>query len=531
MKAPVIIAYVPVLHEGYHRLFQKYPKAKIYILGADIVSANRVLVKDLRALDPELVKQALSAWRPAGSVEVADKSKLEALAKAETPVVMPDEDISHDLAERYFNGHEVEFSPVFLRWDRRRSSAQEAVAFDHEVTAAEADANIMKTAHAEAARSADIWRRVGAVLVAKNGAALKAHNQAQPSSVSSWTAGDPRNNFGQGAEIDASLFAHAEAALIARAARTGVVTEGASLYVTTFPCPTCAKLIAGAGVAKLYYARGYSMLDGDGILKAGGVKIIKVSVHLEEDPPEVWKPYPNVKTQPNSKNRKLVLFNIGGTLIEGTIHNREAQAVNNVHEISVEIKEDFRGYSDKIVLAALLRNEGWAEDQIKGAMPDLLRELDQVHKRSFREGSIKIMPGVLALLNTLKEHDVLLGLTTANLKTIARRKLEAVGLYSYFSVGGFGDDPHTTRADLIRLAIQRAGFEDAKDQVYIIGDTQRDIFAANEAGIVHSIGVSNGDDIQPFYDAGAEAAFESFTNTANVLAKLGISAKPASSSS
>ncbi|HEX3082035.1 MAG TPA: HAD family hydrolase, partial [Candidatus Saccharimonadia bacterium] len=283
--------------------------------------------------------------------------------------------------------------------------------------------------------------------------------------------------------------------------------------------------------AKLYYARGYSMLDGDGILKAGGVKIIKVSVHLEEDPPEVWKPYPNVKTQPNSKNRKLVLFNIGGTLIEGTIHNREAQAVNNVHEISVEIKEDFRGYSDKIVLAALLRNEGWAEDQIKGAMPDLLRELDQVHKRSFREGSIKIMPGVLALLNTLKEHDVLLGLTTANLKTIARRKLEAVGLYSYFSVGGFGDDPHTTRADLIRLAIQRAGFEDAKDQVYIIGDTQRDIFAANEAGIVHSIGVSNGDDIQPFYDAGAEAAFESFTNTANVLAKLGISAKPASSSS
>jgi dCMP deaminase len=48
------------------------------------------------------------------------------------------------------------------------------------------------------------------------------------------------------------------------------------MYVTTFPCPPCAKMIAFSGVKKLYYAGGYGVLDGEAIMKSKGVEIIFV---------------------------------------------------------------------------------------------------------------------------------------------------------------------------------------------------------------------------------------------------------------
>jgi dCMP deaminase len=48
------------------------------------------------------------------------------------------------------------------------------------------------------------------------------------------------------------------------------------MYVTDFPCPPCAKLIAGAGIAKLYFRSGYAVLDGQEVLEAAGVELLKV---------------------------------------------------------------------------------------------------------------------------------------------------------------------------------------------------------------------------------------------------------------
>jgi dCMP deaminase len=94
--------------------------------------------------------------------------------------------------------------------------------------------------------------------------------------------GDPRSNFNKGVHYEISTAAHAEARLIARAAREGIATEGAVLYVTDFPCPPCAKLIAAAGIAKLYSRRGYAVLDGNDVLEAAGVEI--ALVHLVQAP-------------------------------------------------------------------------------------------------------------------------------------------------------------------------------------------------------------------------------------------------------
>jgi dCMP deaminase len=77
--------------------------------------------------------------------------------------------------------------------------------------------------------------------------------------------------------LELSTAIHAEASLIAQAAREGISTKAAVLYVTDFPCPPCAKLIAGAGIAKLYFRTGYAVLDGEGVLAAAGVEVVQVA--------------------------------------------------------------------------------------------------------------------------------------------------------------------------------------------------------------------------------------------------------------
>ena len=57
--------------------------------------------------------------------------------------------------------------------------------------------------------------------------------------------------------IEFTRCLHAEQAVIVNAARSGVCTQGASLYTTTFPCHECAKMIVGAGIAEVHYIEPY----------------------------------------------------------------------------------------------------------------------------------------------------------------------------------------------------------------------------------------------------------------------------------
>ena len=50
---------------------------------------------------------------------------------------------------------------------------------------------------------------------------------------------------------------HAEANAIIQAAKNGVRIEGAELYTTASPCWSCFKLIANAGIGRIYYGEFY----------------------------------------------------------------------------------------------------------------------------------------------------------------------------------------------------------------------------------------------------------------------------------
>jgi dCMP deaminase len=51
-----------------------------------------------------------------------------------------------------------------------------------------------------------------------------------------------------------SRAVHAEANAIAYAARFGIATDGATIYVTSEPCVACLKLILSAGIVRVVYA-------------------------------------------------------------------------------------------------------------------------------------------------------------------------------------------------------------------------------------------------------------------------------------
>ena len=54
---------------------------------------------------------------------------------------------------------------------------------------------------------------------------------------------------------------HAEANAVAQAAREGRSVEGATAFVTTFPCISCFKLLVQAGVRRIVWLEGYRGMD------------------------------------------------------------------------------------------------------------------------------------------------------------------------------------------------------------------------------------------------------------------------------
>lgn len=273
-----VVAYVPVLHEGYRRFLEAHAVGRpLYVIGRELYADYRPLAKDIRALEPELVRDALAGWGIASSVEVLDAAGAARLAEEGAQLILPSEDVSYLVVERHFPRSPVFYDAVFLRWDKRRS-VELLTPVARPVGGEEAAwAELARVAEAAADASIDWWRQVGAAARLVDGTVLVAQNELGPTPLAAYVAGDPRSNFFKGVHLELSLAAHAEARIIAGAARVGQVMEGAEMYVTDFPCPPCAKLLAGAGIARLYYRQGYAVLDGVDILEAAAVEIVCVA--------------------------------------------------------------------------------------------------------------------------------------------------------------------------------------------------------------------------------------------------------------
>ena len=71
---------------------------------------------------------------------------------------------------------------------------------------------------------------------------------------------------------------HSEIDAISKCAKSGIKTEGASIFVTRYPCEACARAIVAAGIKTVYYGREQEISEyTKQILDSGGVKYYHVS--------------------------------------------------------------------------------------------------------------------------------------------------------------------------------------------------------------------------------------------------------------
>jgi dCMP deaminase len=281
-----LLLYLPVIHAGYEGFLRSHADAdEILLLGKGFAAQYPSLAKDIRALDPDRAAQYLRAAGTSAKVRVVEPADLPG-ALAGGQLVLPDEEIMRDLAARHelAAGRDVVFERTFLRWDREWATAQAPVSFDDEISVADLPRELLGVAAQLSERSSDWWRQVGAVAARGRQVLGCAWNRHQPTEYAPYFDGDPRDQFERGVRGDLSTAVHAEAAIIARAARDGIALSGADLYTTTFPCPACARLIAEAGFRRCYFTGQYSLLDGGQVLRAAGVRLIWVDTRANPAP-------------------------------------------------------------------------------------------------------------------------------------------------------------------------------------------------------------------------------------------------------
>jgi phosphoglycolate phosphatase-like HAD superfamily hydrolase len=189
---------------------------------------------------------------------------------------------------------------------------------------------------------------------------------------------------------------------------------------------------------------------------------------------------------------RLVLFDIDGTLITTAHAGMRAyyRALHAVFNIKVDgelIHPD--GKTDPLIARELLAHFGM-EDQLcdksrQALFSSYLTCLEEEMSRAKECGSIRILPGVVSLLESLsRQSDFALGLVTGNLEKGAQIKLENAGLRKHFRFGGYGSDSED-RTDLTRIGIRR-GIEfvapSPVESAFIVGDTPLDVIHGHAAG-------------------------------------------------
>jgi phosphoglycolate phosphatase-like HAD superfamily hydrolase len=105
----------------------------------------------------------------------------------------------------------------------------------------------------------------------------------------------------------------------------------------------------------------------------------------------------------------------------------------------------------------------------------------------------RVLPGAEQTLVNLGQAGVMLGLVSGAMEGAARTKLVPANLNRFFIFGAYGSDS-PDRAELTGIAIEKATRLHralTPSQVFVVGDTPRDIDAAKASGAV-SVGVATG---------------------------------------
>lgn len=134
-----------------------------------------------------------------------------------------------------------------------------------------------------------------------------------------------------------------------------------------------------------------------------------------------------------------------------------------------------------------------------------------------------VLPGVVAVLQALAAREgVIQSVLTGNIAPNASAKLGAFGLDQWLDlrVGAYGSDNVDRRA-LVPVALARVkefrGFDLTPDDVWVVGDTPRDLEAARAGRARCLLVASGGFGVEQLRDLGADATVVDLANTVQVV--------------
>src|SRR3989344_783564 len=159
-----IIAFVPVLHSGYIRFFSK-TKGDIFIFDNSMIKSFTHLTRDLRVINPTQIKKALKAIIPERKIELIDYKRLEELVNNGYKFIMPEDEVSHDIAEKYIKDKKVNYVSIFLRWNKLITLTEHQISSHRKITKEKFHKQFLKIAERESIKSADWWRQIASVVV------------------------------------------------------------------------------------------------------------------------------------------------------------------------------------------------------------------------------------------------------------------------------------------------------------------------------------------------------------------------------
>jgi dCMP deaminase len=276
----VLVLYVPVLHESYIKFFKAcQQKAEtLYIIDQDVIDRFPKMQREIRAIAPSEMLKLIIGGGYFPHVKLADDKVLRELGKSHTiKVVMTEEAISDYLKEHYFQNNKVTQKQLFLRFDEKTvKHARKETKYTGQVISKDFNPLAVKRLHELNVRNSDWFLQVSAAIIKNAEIVAEDINRRMPTPHSMWTFGDPRNYMDYGSDTHQRASIHAEQAVIAHAARDGISVDGASMYVTAFPCPDCTHVIVESGIKKVYFLEGYSQLSSTDVFEHYSVEVIKI---------------------------------------------------------------------------------------------------------------------------------------------------------------------------------------------------------------------------------------------------------------
>lgn len=211
---------------------------------------------------------------------------------------------------------------------------------------------------------------------------------------------------------------------------------------------------------------------------------------------------------------RLLLWDIDGTLVRVGPVGREVFA----HAITSVVERDpgdhgvvMSGKTDPQIALEILQTMRFDETTANGHLPAVLARLEA--ELSARAADMRahgrVLPGVREVLTRLDAEDgVVQSLLTGNIAPNAIAKLAAFDLDGWMDwrLGAFGSDHHDRR-ELVPIAVERMRelHGEAPAEVWVIGDTERDLACARAGGARCLLVATGGCDYDALVELGADA--------------------------